>query len=236
VLAGVSFFYCLGALYDERRDRSILFWKSLPVSDAMTVLSKAATALVLAPAITVALITVSSLLLLLVACGVLAAMGVNIIPQVVSSSRLYLAPLSLLAVLPVYAVWALPTAGWLLLVSSWARSKPFLWAVIAPLVALLVVKWVALALGGFGGTEQDLMHFAKGIVARLLGGLIPGFWFTFDGQQLPANVASQQGLVLGNFVAASWKSLASVDAWSGAVAGIAMLAGAARLRRWRDEG
>src|SRR3546814_20822192 len=40
VLGFVVFFYCLGALYDDRRDRSILFWKSLPVSDASTVLSK----------------------------------------------------------------------------------------------------------------------------------------------------------------------------------------------------
>jgi ABC-2 type transport system permease protein len=63
--AGVVFFYCLGALYDERRDRSILFWKSLPVSDAMTVLSKAVTALCVAPLITIALATVASLALLL---------------------------------------------------------------------------------------------------------------------------------------------------------------------------
>src|ERR1700687_5194317 len=37
----VGVFYCLDALHGERRDRSILFWKSLPVSDLTTVLSKA---------------------------------------------------------------------------------------------------------------------------------------------------------------------------------------------------
>ena len=51
VLAFVVFFYCLGALYDERKDRSVLFWKSLPLSDTQTVLSKAASALLVAPVI-----------------------------------------------------------------------------------------------------------------------------------------------------------------------------------------
>ena len=49
VLAFVLFFYCLGALYDDRKDRSVLFWKSLPVSDAQTVLSKVASAVLVAP-------------------------------------------------------------------------------------------------------------------------------------------------------------------------------------------
>src|SRR3546814_12295425 len=53
VLAFVVFFYCLGALYDERKDRSVLFWKSLPVSDAQTVLSKVASAVVVAPVLAV---------------------------------------------------------------------------------------------------------------------------------------------------------------------------------------
>jgi ABC-2 type transport system permease protein len=39
----VGVFFCLDALHGERRDRSILFWKSLPVSDRTTVLSKAST-------------------------------------------------------------------------------------------------------------------------------------------------------------------------------------------------
>ena len=37
----VAVFYCLDALYGERRDRSILFWRSLPVSDTVAVLTKA---------------------------------------------------------------------------------------------------------------------------------------------------------------------------------------------------
>ena len=50
VLGVVVFFFCLGALFDDRKDRSVLFWKSLPISDQATVLSKVAMALVVAPA------------------------------------------------------------------------------------------------------------------------------------------------------------------------------------------
>lgn len=93
ILTGVVFFYCLGALYDERRDRSILFWKSLPVSDPMTVLSKALTAMVVAPAITLALAVITSLALLFIACMVLSMQGLNLFASLLASSDLYLSPL-----------------------------------------------------------------------------------------------------------------------------------------------
>ena len=52
----VGVFYCLDALHGERRDRSILFWKSLPVSDLTTVLSKLSIPLVVLPLLTFAVI------------------------------------------------------------------------------------------------------------------------------------------------------------------------------------
>jgi ABC-2 type transport system permease protein len=124
MLIFVVFSYCLGTLYDERRDRSILFWKSLPVSDAMTVLSKLVTALCVAPLIAIALGVAASLLLVLIACTALSANGVNLFGVVFGARDFYLAPLGVVALLPVYVVWALPTVGWLLLVSSWARRPP----------------------------------------------------------------------------------------------------------------
>jgi ABC-2 type transport system permease protein len=53
VLGFVLFFYLLGSLYDDRRDRSILFWKSMPLSDSQMVLSKLACALLLAPVVSI---------------------------------------------------------------------------------------------------------------------------------------------------------------------------------------
>lgn len=235
LLTAVVFSYCLGALYDERRDRSILFWKSLPVSDGMTVLSKAAMALLVAPLITIALGTAASLLLLLIGCVAIGFNGVNVLGPVLASPDLYLSPLRLLALLPVYIVWALPTVGWLLLVSSWARSKPFMWAVGAPLVALLVVKWVSVAMENFSGTQLDLLPWMQDVVARLLTGIVPGIWFAYTGGT-PSMRPDEHGLDVGSLVSHSYATLAGADAWIGALLGAAMLYGAMRLRRYRDEG
>jgi ABC-2 type transport system permease protein len=235
ILAGVAFFYCLGALYDERRDRSILFWKSLPVSDGMTVLSKAATALVVAPLITIALATAASLGILVLACIGTARHGMNMAPDILGMPDLYLAPLRLLAMLPVYIVWALPTAGWLLLVSSWARTKPFLWAVGVPLVALLLLKSLSAAVVNMAGIDLGLMEPASNLVATLLTGLVPGIWFAYNGNIPHGLAGGVHQLDLGDVVTQSWMTLAGWEAWLGALLGAALLFGAIRLRRWRDD-
>ena len=236
VLTFALYSYCLGALYDERRDRSVLFWKSLPVSDRMTVLSKVATATCVAPVITIALGTAASLLLVVLACIVFATQGLNLFGIVFGTPELYLAPLRLLALLPVYVVWALPTIGWLLLVSSWARNKPFLWAAGVPIVILMLVKWIDTVMSTLAGTPMNLMHTASGLVARLLGGLIPGIWFTFP-NVVPGGVpVSDGGIDVARLFGASWHSLGTIDALLGVLCGAVMIYGAMRMRRWRDEG
>lgn len=235
VLSAVVFFYCLGALYDERRDRSILFWKSLPVSDPMTVLSKAATAMIVAPLIAIAIATVASLALLFIVCAAVGLQGMNMFGPVLASPDLYLGPLRLVALLPVYVVWALPTVGWLLLVSSWARTKPFLWAVGIPVVGLILMKWISTALLNFSGQELSLMPVAQDVVARLLSGVVPGIWYTYPGMPQPLQ-PTQFGVDGNSIVTSAYASLAGIDAWIGAAAGVLMLFGAIRLRRWRDEG
>jgi ABC-2 type transport system permease protein len=236
ILTGVAYFYCAGALYDERRDRSILFWKSLPVSDGMTVLSKAATVLLTAPLITIALASAASLAILVLACIGMTMKGVHLMPGILTLPDLYLAPLRLLAMLPVYIVWALPTVGWLLLVSSWARSKPFLWAVGAPVVALLLLKSLSAAVQNMAGADLGLMGPASNAVATLLTGLVPGIWFAYNGDVPHGLVQDTHAIDLGSVVSQSWATLASLDAALGALLGLAMLYGAVRVRRWRDEG
>ena len=236
ILTGVVFFYCLGALYDERRDRSILFWKSLPVSDPMTVLSKAVTAMVVAPAITLVLAVAASLALLFIACLALSTQGLNLFASLLASSDLYLSPLRLAALLPVYVVWALPTVGWLMLVSSWAKSKPFLWAVGVPVVALVIIKWINAALENFSGQTLLLAHYASDVVARILGGIVPGIWFTFQPGLQSAMHPATDGFDMSGVVTQSYLSLAGIDAWIGVAMGVAMLVAAVRMRRWRDEG
>ena len=233
VLPVVVFFYCLAALYDERRDRSILFWKSLPVSDQMTVLSKMLTALCVAPLITIALGTGAALLMLLIALVAVAFNGLNLFGLVLGNPDFYLAPLRLVGLLPVYVLWAIPTVGWLLMVSAWARSKVFLWAVGVPALLVALAKWANFAIGGDmnGGVDW----FLHNIVLRGLAGLIPGMWLPF-GKVSTAALESNHTIDVSSLFTQSWMTLTQPGVWVGVLAGAAMILVAVRLRRWRDEG
>ena len=128
----VAVFYALGSLNGERRDRSILFWKSLPVSDRTAVVAKATVALVVQPLIAVALIVVAHLIMMALAAAVLSANGVD---PVLLWNRLH--PLTMWLMLPYglffNVLWWAPIVGWLMLVSAWARRTPILWALAPPL-------------------------------------------------------------------------------------------------------
>ena len=232
VLGFLVFFYCLGALHDERRDRSLLFWKSLPVSDAMTVLSKFLLAAVVAPLISLGIGFVLSLAVLIMGCLLLLSHGTNLFGQILLTPDLYLTPLRLFGLLPLYVLWALPTIGWLLMVSSMARSKVFLWAVGTPLVAGLLLLW-----------SEKVLHlginagwFVSNIVSRLLLSAMPGSWMIFDEGNIQL-VRTQGRMALPETIFnASWATLANANVWIGAVAGAAMIAVAIWMRRRREEG
>ena len=231
MLSVVVFFYCLSAMFDERRDRSILFWKSMPVSDQETVLSKVATALIVAPLITIGVASFASVLILLITCAVLGFNGINLFGAVLTSPQVYLGPLQVVGMLPVYALWALPTVGWLLMVSAWAKSKVFLWAVGTPVIAIIIIKWAEKLLG----TGMNADWFIQNVVARGLLGLLPGAWFGFE-QVKPELLTAGRSLDFGNVFAQSWMTLAGPSVWIGAIAGGLMIFAAMRLRRWKDEG
>ena len=231
VLAFVVFFYCLGALYDERKDRSVLFWKSLPLSDSETVLSKAASALLVAPTLAVGAALATMLGFLLMISIVALLHGGNPI-QLIWGPGSPLGNAALLVTsIPIYAMWALPTVGWLLLCSVWARSKPFLWAIMIPVFAGIFVTWF------------DLMHmfnletvwFWKNIVGRALLSVWPGTWIdvaTFE----HANIDGPESIRQLFNVKSMYSTLLTPQLWIGAIAGAAMIFAAIRLRRWRDEG
>ena len=234
-LGFLVFFYCLSALHDDRRDRSVLFWKSLPISDAQTVLSKAAIALLVAPLIVAAAASLTSLALILILSGVLAANGIHVFAELLATPGLYLGPLRVFGLLPVYCLWALPTVGWLLMVSSWAKSKVFLWAVGVPLLLLILTVWA----GKLTQTESDVSWIQMNVIGRALLGTLPGSWYLFEPQLLPQTHALAEGgshMARIDVFSNSWSSLALPAVWLGAAAGAAMLYAAIRLRRWREEG
>ncbi|HEX7709006.1 MAG TPA: ABC transporter permease [Thermoanaerobaculia bacterium] len=144
IMAGV--FYCIDALYGERRDRSILFWKSLPVSDRTVVLSKLAVPMLVLPLLAFVLSVVTQLILLTFGTFVFAASGVGA-GRLWSEFAFFEGLPIMIYGLAVHALWFAPIYGWLLLVSAWAKRAPLLWAVL-PL--LIISAFERLASGSWG--------------------------------------------------------------------------------------
>jgi ABC-2 type transport system permease protein len=145
VLIVVVLFYLLGSLYEDRKDRSILFWKSMPVSDVTTVSMKLFTALVAVPGVYLACVAIVQVMLLLMAS--LAALGheVEIFKMLWVPSNLIGRWVTDIAYLLVQAIWSLPLYGWMLLVSAFAKSVPLVWFLGIP-IAISIIEGIV-----FGG-------------------------------------------------------------------------------------
>ena len=141
LIMGVAFlvgiFYSLDALYGERRDRSILFWKSLPVSDLTTVLSKVAIPLVVLPLFSFVITIATQLIMLLLSYVVLLGSGLSVAAH---SSFLHVSVMLFYHIVTVHGLWYAPFYGWFLLVSAWSPRAPFLWAFLPPFVICGVEK------------------------------------------------------------------------------------------------
>ncbi len=215
VLMGTTFivgvFYCLDALYGERRDRSILFWKSLPVSDVTTVLSKASIPLVILPLLTFGITVAMQLIMVLLSSTVMLASGLN--PAQVWA-QLSLSQISLLLyhLVTVHGLYYAPFYAWLLLISSWARRAPFLWAGL-PLLAIGVVERIVF----------NTSHFANMLSSRMAGGA------GADDYVMGNRAGAHHELTL----LAMGRFLASPGMWLGLAVAAAFLAGAVRVRRYQ---
>jgi ABC-2 type transport system permease protein len=212
----VGVFYCLDALHGERRDRSILFWKSLPVSDLTTVLSKASIPLVVLPLLVFAITVTLQFIMWLLSIAVLVVSGAG---AGTLWTRLPLFQMELVSLygLTVIALWLAPVYMWLLLVSGWARRAAFLWAVLPPIV-IGVFEKIAFHTSYFGLMMQDrLFGFAAG---------------AFDlkdknGVPVDAHFIPLTQLAPGRF-------LSSPSLWVGLIVAAGFLAATVRLRRYRE--
>ena len=179
----VAAFYCLDALHGERRDRSILFWKSLPVSDLMTVLSKATIPLLLLPLITFLITVALHVSMLLLSAAILLVSGQSL--AILSHLRLGIRWIELLYHLLIgHGLYYAPFYGWFLLVSAWARRGTFLWAVLPPL-AIGVLEKILFNTSHFGELIGDRFGIggsnskASGMFAMIAdssGLSSPGLW------------------------------------------------------------
>ena len=226
----VLFFYLLGALYDDRRDRSVLFWKSLPVSDAATVISKAAMAVVVIPLLVFVIFLGTWLLLLMMLSALVLLHGGSPWQLIWGQSNLLPLLTLQIAALPAHMLLSLLTAGWLLLCSAAVRSKPFLWALLIPILVGIANGWIGLM--GVP-TVPSYLLWGEGI-KRLLLGTIVG-----PPNEIVAQAAfgrSHRDVVDWSL---AWHGVADIYAtpglWIGALVGIAMIAGAVWFRRRNSE-
>jgi ABC-2 type transport system permease protein len=207
----VGFFYCLDALYGERRERSILFWKSLPVSDRTTVLSKTSIPLLVLPLVTFATIIATQLVMLIWTSLVLLTNGMS------PASTWTYVPLAqnclvLLYGLIAIALWHAPIFGWALLISGWVRRAAFLWAVL-PILAISIFEKITF----------NTSHFAAVVKDRVLG-FAPNA-FAFEPHHGVA-ITSLVQLTPGRYLSAP-------GLWLGLLLAALCIAAAIRLRRYR---
>ncbi|HXD84198.1 MAG TPA: hypothetical protein VN599_07175, partial [Rudaea sp.] len=157
--------------------------------------------------------------------------GINALPYLWSPTHLVAMWVKLAVLIPVNALWALPTMGWLLLCSSFARSKPFLWAM-TPLIAGVIVSWAQITQSlSFSG------WFWRHIVGRLLLSLIPESWINLDSLRALDHAGADPSIALSNLLSfgAIADQFASPNFLIGVAAGALMIAAAIWLRRSRVE-
>ena len=210
----VGVFYCLDALHGERRDRSILFWKSLPVSDLTTVLSKAIVPFAILPLLTFAIIIATQFIMLLITTAAL-------LPSGLAGTTWTLLPWFQLSVILLYGLvtmtlWQAPLFGWLLLVSGYARRATFLWAVL-PWLAVCAIEKIAF----------NTAYFAQMLGHRVMGSFESAFVVVKypKGAHVPVVDRLTQLDPL--------KFLSTPALWIGLVFAAAFLMAAIRLRRYR---
>lgn len=123
VMIVVSIFYALSCLYSERQDQSVLFWRSLPISDATTVVSKLVIAVLLIPV----LIVLSHVLVSMVFLGV---QSIGYLQQS--------ALVSIVSTMKIVAWLLLPLVAWCIFCSAIAKKGPFLLAFVVPIILIII--------------------------------------------------------------------------------------------------
>ena len=206
----VGIFYCLDALYGERRDRSIQFWKSLPVSDLTTVLSKFLIPLVILPLLTFAITVATQFVMLLISSAFLLGSGQSVGALGTRMSFIHMSLIFLYHIVTVHGLWYAPMYAWLLLVSAWARRAPFIWAFMPPFVIWGVEK-----------IAFRTTHFLAMLEHRLTG-------------PQPSNMAPGSTLMDTMSALTPLQFFSTPGLWIGLAIAAAFLAAAVRLRRYRE--
>ncbi len=227
-VAGVIMFaYALSCLFDERKDRSTLFWRSLPVRDWETVAAKSFTLLVVIPLIfmlTLMLLQILLVLLLTVLCWARGLSAVELVFNVIPFAK---GQLWQLASQVLTSLWVMPVFAWCLFCSSYAKQRPFLFATLIPgaLMAMLAVLNFNNLIGTFRGTGPAGMLRSQ-TFDRALSAITPSL-----GVNVKFDTIQKSGLEFGPL----FDRLLSLPMLLGLIVGIALLAATAYVRRYRED-
>ena len=204
----VAVFYCLSALYGERRDRSILFWKSLPVSDWTAVLAKASIPILVVPLVTFATTVATHVVMAAIDTVTVKAGGLSLAQFWSNLSLFQMWGGLLYHLITVHAFWYAPLFGWLLLSSAWARRLPILWAILPP-AAIAIVEKIAFNTSYFADMLRDRLGGPVGTDS--------------------SGTLSMAGMSMGGPL----EYLTNPGLWIGLALTAVFLAGAVRLRKMR---
>ncbi len=204
----VGIFYSLDALYGERRDRSILFWKSLPVSDLTTVLAKITIPLLVLPLASFVITLITQFFMLLLSSLILAGSGLDLATLWSHSPLFHTSLMFLYHIITIHGLWYAPIYGWLFFVSASAPRAPFIWAFLPPFLVYAI--------------ESNVFHtdfFLMILLNRILG------------PRSPAPPGSDHMEIMASLGPLQFFSEPGL--WIGLAVAAAFFAAAVRLRRSR---
>jgi ABC-2 type transport system permease protein len=217
--------YLVGCLFNERKERSILFWKSLPVSDGATVMSKFLVALVIVPLGVYLLAMVTNLLFFAIFAARNSLQHTDSAAAIWNTVAYFKIQLLMLLGVFVSMLWYAPLAAFMLLTSAAARRSPFLWATLPPVVAILLEK----AAFGTHYLSSLLEYRTFGVAQIMHVDDVSKHMVTVAGQErVPSLTAFYDGLDVAQI-------LANHDLWLGVVAAAGLLFVTTRIRRYRGD-
>jgi ABC-2 type transport system permease protein len=206
-------------------DKSILFWRSLPITDAETVISKLLTAMLLIPLVTFAAVAISHLVNLVLISLWINFEGGSAKALIWGSVPLFDTWLAVLVVMLAIPLWIAPLLGWFLFVSAWTKRNPFLTAFL-PIAVLPILEYVILR------THMlwDAIMTRLSMQSMPLFNIDPDLIFDDDNFR---NLRLEDFNLL-NLLDVS-KLLSSLELWLGLVVCGLFVTAAIYIRRYRDD-
>jgi len=203
----VQLYYFLACLFDERKDMSVIFWRSLPVSDGMSVGVKLLVGAFIIPMIFMIAATVTLIVFLIFAfigCSIL-SIGYDIsLWSLWANSEVFTSTLSTWLNLLPFAVWLFPLYSWLMLVSMFSSKAPFLLATL-PIVILLIIESLVVQYFGLDNRilAQALLEYFS-ITPGTLSNILPNISDQLNPKVLAFSVLSEKVSIAGIAIGAAF--------------------------------